>query len=108
MQVKKKGKYIMGKIVSYTVEQLKKLPPIDVSSIPDMIDPDIEMDANHDISDETMNRLIAEKHTLKNKLFKSISIRLNPDTLQKLRSSGKGWQTRLRDAIDKLVKDKVL
>ncbi len=101
----------MGKVSSYTVEQLKKLPPIDVNSIPDnMIDPDIEMDANNDISDETMNRLIAEKHNLKNKnkLFKAISIRLNPDTLQKLRASGRGWQSRLRDAIDKLVKDKVL
>jgi len=45
---------------------------------------------------------------MKKKLFKPISIRLNSDTLQKLRSSGRGWQSRLRDAIDKLVENKAL
>ena len=96
---------------SYTIEQLKKLPPIDVNSIPDnMIDPDIEMDSNNDISDETMNRLIAEKHNLKNKnkLFKAISIRLSSEMLDRLRSLGRGWQTKLRDCIQKMLDDGLL
>ena len=97
----------MGKIVSYTVEELKKLSPVDKQKIPDnMVDQDIEFDASHDISDETMKRLISEKQ--KRKLFKPISIRLDSDTLYKLRQTGKGWQSRLREAINKLVKNKVL
>jgi len=79
MQVKKREEYIMGKF-----------------------------DANHDISDRTLKKVIAEKQTMKKKLFKPISIRLNSDTLQKLQTSGKGWQSRLRDAIDKLVENKAL
>ena len=103
----------MEKIVSYTwdeMDELAKHSKTDWEKLKNMKDTDIDFSDFPELTDEQLKKLrrVAEKHTLKNKLFKSISIRLNPGTLQKLRSSGKGWQTRLRDAIDKLVKDKVL
>lgn len=34
----------------------------------------------------------------------AVSIRLNPDTLAKFKATGKGWQSRISDALDKAAR----
>ena len=115
----------MGRIVRYTSEELKKIPSINITALPNIIDDDIEFDASNDIPDDVSNYVVNCKETnsfkdavkLAYKKYNdyqtskiidkfnnnnSVLINLKPETAKKIKSH-KSWQTMLSKEIEKLV-----
>jgi uncharacterized protein (DUF4415 family) len=70
---------------------------------PNLTDPDAP-----EITDEQMCLAKRRGRPIKADRKKIVSIRLPSVTVDKLRLSGKGWQTRLSSEIEKLIKKGVL
>jgi uncharacterized protein (DUF4415 family) len=89
-------------IVSYTTEQLKKMKDLtDWERIKNMKDEDIDFSDCPEITDEEIALATRRGRPLKAEKKQKISIRLSAPTLEKLRASGKNWQTRLSEKISK-------
>jgi uncharacterized protein (DUF4415 family) len=101
-QAKKKGDFIMA-IAQYTTEQLKKMKSsTNWKRVRNTRDEDIDFSDAPDVSQLAANGLVRRiGRPLKRDKKQAISIRLPVPTLEKLRSSGKKWQTRLSDKISR-------
>jgi uncharacterized protein (DUF4415 family) len=84
-----------------TVEKIKQIKRV-CSKEPDLTDPDAP-----EITDEEIALATRRGRPLKAEKKQKISIRLSALTLEKLRASGKNWQTRLSEKISKWA-DKAL
>jgi uncharacterized protein (DUF4415 family) len=99
-QVKQKGDFIMA-IAQYTTEQLKKMKSsTDWGRVRDMKNEDIDFSDAPDVS-QLLSKGIVRRigRPLKQDKKQAISIRLPISTVEKLRSSGKNWQTWLSDKM---------
>ena len=97
----------MGKIVRYTSEELKKIPSINITALPNIIDDDIEFDASHDITDEMIVRFKQKSakdkiKTINSNDTKRVYINLKNDIVNKLKQK-KSWKLNLETEISKLV-----
>jgi uncharacterized protein (DUF4415 family) len=99
----------MGKITSMTIAEAKKLyTPIQVKSM--IAKAKVSKDDNPYTPEEWRakaeypNRGRPKKEVVK----QDIHIRLNPSTLTKLKSLGRGWQTKLSAKVDEWVKQGAL
>jgi uncharacterized protein (DUF4415 family) len=88
-------------IVQYTTKQLKKIKSsTDWKRIHNMKNEDIDFSDSPDVSQLLSKRIVRRiGRPLKQEKKQAISIRLPIPTVEKLRSSGKNWQTRLSDKI---------
>jgi uncharacterized protein (DUF4415 family) len=87
-------------IVRYTTEQLKKMKSLtDLERIRNMKDKDIDFSDTPEITAEQIKTAKRFGRPLKQDKKQAISIRLPKVTIEKLRASGKNWQTRLSKKI---------
>jgi uncharacterized protein (DUF4415 family) len=88
-------------IVSYTLSELKKMKSLsDWERVHKMKEEDIDYSDAPDLAELIDKGLVHEvRSPFKKYRKKPISIRLDGFTLEKLRKSGKNWQTKLSDKI---------
>ena len=88
-------------IVRYTTEQLKKLKDYtDYERLAKMSDKDIDYSDSPDISQKLKS---GEFHPVgrpkKDVVKKHLTLRLDPDVVDVYKKTGRGWQTRINDAL---------
>ena len=88
-------------IAQYTTEQLKKMKSsTDWERIHNLKNEDIDFSDTPDVSKLLSKGLVRRiGRPLKQDKKQAISIRLPAPTIEKLRTSGKNWQTRLSEKI---------
>jgi uncharacterized protein (DUF4415 family) len=88
-------------IVRYTTEQLKKLKDkTDWTRVLSMTDDDIDYSDAPDIVDMLERgeaRLVGRPKKAVTK--KSLTLRVDPDIVSAYKKTGRGWQTRINDAL---------
>jgi uncharacterized protein (DUF4415 family) len=97
-------------IVQYTTSQLKKMKSLtDWDRVRKTKDEDIDFSDSPDVSELLAKGLIRKiGRPLKQDKKKAISIRLPIPTIEKLRDTGKGWQTRVSDKVSQWVMEGLL
>ena len=94
-----------GNIVSYTLEEIKKLPDkTDLVRLRKMKDKDIDMSDIPLLTDEFWEnaRLIRP-----NQKKQAVSVRFDPDILAWLRSNGRGYQTTINAVMRAYMESKL-
>lgn len=91
-------------IVRYTTEQLKKMKSLtDWKRVCNTNDENIDFSDAPEITEEQIKTAKRFERPLKEDKKQAISIRLPIPTIEKLRASGKKWQTRLSEKISQWV-----
>ena len=101
----------MGKIVRMTSKEIEKLPDLtDWERVKNFTEEEIERMAMEDPENPFKTeedwadiRITRHRGAQKTPLKKPLAIRLTPDVVDYFKATGKGWQTRINDALKEWI-----